>query len=83
MSSVLFLCSGSCALVLPKNHNFNYIELQKGCYFGLIDIIGCVFKLGHEEDLDEWLKYKSNLVRLFTCMAQTDCHIYSLNLTDL
>lgn len=83
MSSILFLCSGSCAFVLPKNHNFKYIEIHKGCYFGLIDIIGSVFKLGQKEDLDEWMKYRSNLVRLFTCIAQTNCHIYSLNIGEL
>jgi hypothetical protein len=83
MSSILFLCSGSCSFVLPKNYNFKYIDLQKGCYFGLIDIIGSVFKLGQKEDLDEWIKYKDQLVRLFTCMASTDCHIYGFKINNL
>ena len=39
--------------------------------------------LNQKEDIDEWMKYRNNLVRLFTCIAETDCHIYSLNIHEL
>ena len=57
-----FLKSGECGFVLPKHSNLKYIEISEGSYFGIIDIVGSLLKLGIS-DVYEFTQSRSSLKR--------------------
>jgi hypothetical protein len=38
--SIFFLKEGNCGFVLPKYSNLEYININNGATFGVVDIIG-------------------------------------------
>ena len=40
---MFFMREGNCGFVLPQNQNLKYIDIPKGTYFGLTDLVAGVF----------------------------------------
>lgn len=59
--SIYFVKDGNCGFILPRHKNIKYIDLVKGSYFGLTDIIATMLHIDKENELDQWMKYKGQL----------------------
>lgn len=54
-------------MILPKYGYARYINFNEGAYFGVVDIVGSIQKLGF--DINDWYDHKNLLKRSFTVMA--------------
>lgn len=82
IAGIYFLMQGSCGFVLPKHKNAKYITIKPGSQFGIIDIVGCILQLEHDEQEDV-LDKKSLLRRQFTVMSDTGSEQLMLSINDL
>ena len=67
-------------MILPKYGYAKYINFNEGAYFGVIDIIGSIQKLGF--DINEWYDNKNLLKRSFTVMAFMQTQLLCMSLRD-
>lgn len=61
ISDIYFLINGEAAFTLPKYQNTQYINIQIGTHFGLIDIVGSTHT--QNIDMDQWYTNRQSLVR--------------------
>ena len=56
------MTKGLCSFVLPKHNNESYISIGEGHCFGVVDIIGSIYK---EEgiEMDTWYSRKELMKR--------------------
>lgn len=76
-----FLTKGECGFVLPSYDNTQYISIEDGSMFGLIDIHGSAQK--QKFDLNYWNIKKALLQRHFTVRAQTEAEFLTLSYDNL
>lgn len=64
VESLFFNTNGSLGYVLPRFNSVKYIDLPKGTYFGIIDIIHNIIK--NNLDINDWISRKEKIKRHFT-----------------
>jgi hypothetical protein len=64
INEIFFLIRGKASFVLPRFKNAQYIKINLGNHFGIIDIVGSCQIYNFE--LSEWYKKKAILTRQFT-----------------
>ena len=67
-------------MVLPKYGYARYINFNEGAYFGVVDIVGSIQKLG--VDIDDWYDHKNVLKRSFTVMAFLQTQLLCMSLEN-
>ena len=75
---------GDAGYVLPRFENTQYIKIEKGDHFGIIDLVfdeSMLPKNKHNFHLK--LENKKESTRLFCVQAQSDCEILILKITDI
>lgn len=65
---IYFLLEGDAGFVLSASmRNFKFIDINKGCHFGIIDVIGSLLALDQGHDLEycinNWMSYSERLYR--------------------
>jgi hypothetical protein len=81
IDQIYFLKQGQCFFVLPKYNNYQYIEIDKGQQFGVIDIIACT--LQHDDfDIENWIARKDLLHRQFTVLSYGQSTMLTLSIMD-
>lgn len=82
-----FLTEGRAGYVLPRYNNFKYIDFNKGCFFGVVDIPGSCLRIQKKPDLqyclENWYKLKDEMLRQFTVGTQSLVELLTLSLEDL
>jgi len=68
--------------VLPKHSNIKYINVNKGNHFGLVDILGSIFK-NEDIDLEDWFLRKEKMKRHFTLMSDLRAEMLVLSIQDI
>lgn len=63
-----FLRQGTCGFVLsPRYNNIKYVDFNRGCVFGVVDILGSLLNFEDNMDLEycfsNWIVYKDRLKR--------------------
>lgn len=81
ITNIYFLVGGKAGFVLPKYKNANYIEINVGSHFGIIDIVGSI--LHAKQDLENWIGHKDALQRQFTVSAIDESEVLCLSVSDL
>ena len=81
-ADISFLIKGCAAFVLPSFNNVPYIKIDKGNYFGMIDIIISSSQFG-DNFHEIWYEKKSMITRQFTIQSQDHAELLSLGLKNL
>ena len=75
------MVKGSAAFVLPSYGYTQYITIENGDHFGIIDIMGS--SKNDDFDIDEWYLNKNKLIRQFSVQATSDCEELTLDIAYL
>jgi CRP-like cAMP-binding protein len=79
VTCIFFLKQGDCGFVLPNYQNIKYIDISRGSYFGVIDIIGSMVSNDEEElHLSRTRKVKAR--RQFTIQTKKKSELLTLSL---
>ena len=65
---IFFLTKGVANYVLPKHSNQKYVTITEGESFGVVDIIGSVYKQ-QKLDINNWFNRKDLMKRQFSIMS--------------
>jgi hypothetical protein len=65
-------------MVLPKHNNFRYVNIQQGNHFGLVDILGSIYR-NEDVTLEDWFFRKDKMKRHFTMMSDELAEMHILN----
>ena len=65
VDNIFFLHKGTANFVLPIVKNYQYIRIENGDHFGVIDIVGCKLE-DDEENLELWYEDSGSLHRFFS-----------------
>ena len=76
---IFFLTKGYTSYVLPKHNNQKYVTISEGESFGVVDIIGSVYKEDKLE-IENWFSRKDLLKRQFTILSDTYTEVMSLSI---
>ena len=79
--SMFFLKKGKCSFVLPSYSNVPYINIPEGCHFGVEDLVTCIEKIEEEDNGDNWIQFKSRLIRQSTVQAMSEDNMYTFTET--
>jgi hypothetical protein len=75
------MTNGSSAYVIPIYSNAEYMKINSGEHFGVIDIVGSMQFI--EEDLDAWYDFKHKLKRQFSVQSIGESECLSLSVDNL
>ena len=75
------MVKGSAAYVLPRFKNKEYLVIEKGSEFGHVDLFGRRYPT--DQLIIENSKKKNDLIRSFTCRADTSCELLNMPASDL
>jgi hypothetical protein len=75
------MTNGSGSYVIPMYSNAEYMRINSGEHFGVIDIVGSTQFI--EEDLDSWYDFKNRLKRQFSVQSIEETETLSLSLDYL
>ena len=73
------MIDGEAAFVLPSFKNTQYILIESGDNFGVIDIIGCVYN-NDNMTLEDWYQKKHLIKRQFTIQATEESEVLTLSI---
>ena len=81
--SMYFVKEGICGKVLPRHTNKKFININKGCYFGITDIIASMLSIDKEDEINNWMMYKNQLQTITTVKAEENTELLTLSIIDL
>lgn len=68
-------------------HSFKYIEINPGCDFGIIDIIGSILDIEKTSDMlyvfNNWMNFKDQLQRQFNVTTDTGAKMLTLPIQEV
>ena len=68
-------------MVSPSIHLHQFIKIEEGDLFGIIDLVGSLFKI--DKRIDKWFESKDSLRRIMSCLAISEAETMTLSLEDL
>jgi len=78
INNMYFIEKGSSAFVLPRYQNAAYIVVERGDYFGVIDLVPMREKDGKYKKVEG-----NHLKRIFTVQAEGETDLLALKITDM